>query len=139
MKACAECAIVRGDVRSRSLATVDRGLFVVHPKPEDAPVAGWFILAPKRHVEQIDDLEPEELAALGPLTAEVGAAVRAITGCEKLYVTIFAELLPHLHVHVIPRLPGAETLGPRIFLADTIAPRIDEVARAVVARLTGSA
>jgi diadenosine tetraphosphate (Ap4A) HIT family hydrolase len=114
-----------------------RGPFVVHAIPEGGPVPGWLVVAPARHVEQIDALRPEELASLGPLLAQVAAALRAETTCEKVYVSIFAEVLPHLHVHVIARPPGlpAAQIGPRLFLAEGRAEGVEALTRRVLARL----
>ncbi len=98
---------------------------------------GWLLVAPARHVEQLDALRPEELSGLGPLLAQVAAALRAETSCEKVYLSIFAEVLPHLHVHVIARPPGwpAAEAGPRLFLAGGRAEGAEALARRVLARL----
>jgi diadenosine tetraphosphate (Ap4A) HIT family hydrolase len=116
---------------------VRRGPFLVHAIPEGGPVPGWLVVAPARHVEQIDALRSGELAGLGPLLAEVASALRAETACEKIYVSIFAERLPHLHVHVIARPPGmpAEDRGPRLFLLEGRPEGSEAVARRVLARL----
>jgi diadenosine tetraphosphate (Ap4A) HIT family hydrolase len=73
------------------------------------------------------------------------AACRAeAPGAERVHVAVFAEAVPHLHVHLVPRGPEVppEDRGPG-FLFDR-APRVsperaDALARAIVARLrTGS-
>ena len=117
--ACPECALAREDAPP-GLAVQRRGPFVVHRRPEPTSVPGWLVVAPVRHVERIDSLDAGELRALGPLLSEVAAALRAETPCEKVYLSVFAEVLPHLHVHVIARPPGlrAEERGPRVFLAE---------------------
>ena len=136
---CEECAIVSGKLVPRGEAPVVRDVFVIHPRPDDGAVPGWIIVAPQRHVEQIDQLSPRELTALGPLLGEVAAALRAETGAEKVYVSIFAEILAHLHVHVIARTGDipADQRGPRVFL--TTAPadtgKSTETGRRVLARL----
>ncbi|HXB56710.1 MAG TPA: HIT domain-containing protein [Vicinamibacteria bacterium] len=114
---------------------------MVHAIPEGGPVPGWLVVAPARHVEQIDALRAEELSLLGPLLAQVAAALRAETSCEKVYVSLFAEVLPHLHVHVVARPPGwapAET-GPRLFLAGGRAEGAEALTRRVLARLAAPA
>ena len=130
---CPECAIVRDGAAPGGAPVLRRGPFVVHPRPEPAPVPGWFVVAPVRHVEQVDALGPDEQRALGPLLAEVAAALRAETPCEKVYVSVFAEALPHLHLHVIARPPGlpAHERGPRLFASER---RADEEERAGLAR-----
>jgi diadenosine tetraphosphate (Ap4A) HIT family hydrolase len=130
---CPECAVVRTGALPNGERVLARGRFVVHPLPEPSPVPGWLVVAPRRHVEQVDGLDAGEQRALGPLLAEVAAAVRAETGCERVYLSVFAEVLPHLHVHVIARpkdLPPEER-GPRVFTSER---RADEAERAALFR-----
>lgn len=134
LSSCPECERI-----ARGAELVRRGPFVVHGKWETPSVPGWMIVAPARHVEQIDLLHAEEVAGLTPLLVEVAAALRLATPCEKVYVSVFAEVLPHLHVHVIARAPGAplDVRGPKVFAAPPIpdAAVSDAVTRAVLARL----
>lgn len=136
---CPECAIVRTGSLPGGPPVLRRGAFVVHPRPEPSPVPGWLVVAPARHLEQVDALTPDEQRGLGPLLAEVAAAVRACTPCEKVYVSVFAEALPHLHVHVIARPPGLpeEERGPRLFASARRADEAERIAlfRRVLARL----
>src|SRR5262249_8756761 len=71
---------------------------------------------------------------------EVAAALRAETPCEKVYVSVFAEVVPHLHVHVIARPPGLapEARGAGVFLAEPTAhpAEVDALARRVIFRLS---
>jgi diadenosine tetraphosphate (Ap4A) HIT family hydrolase len=101
-----------------------------------------MVVAPLRHVEALEALTAEEQAALMPLVAQVAAALRRETPTEKVYVAVFAEIVPHLHVHVIarpPDLPLADR-GPRVFTAAPVEPRgAEEVGRRVLARLDGAA
>jgi diadenosine tetraphosphate (Ap4A) HIT family hydrolase/TM2 domain-containing membrane protein YozV len=141
--ACVQCRIAAGLEKPFGVSPLRRGPFLVHPRPAASPVPGWLVVAPARHVEQIDALDPEAAALLGPLLSEVAAALRAETPCEKVYVSVFAEVVPHLHVHVIARPPGLapEARGPRLFLAQGTADP-DGVAalfRRVAGRLAASA
>ena len=115
---CPECRLVAGAATARGVPALRLGLFVVHPRPEPPPVPGWMIVAPARHVEQWDELHARELAELGPLVARVASALRAETATVKVYVSVFAEVLPHLHVHVVARPPdlAPEKRCPRVFL-----------------------
>jgi diadenosine tetraphosphate (Ap4A) HIT family hydrolase len=117
---CSECDLVRAGRTPLGAPVLRRGPFVVHARPEPIPVPGWLFVAPSRHVEQIDELDPGERAALGPLLGEVAAALRAETPCAKVYVSVFAEVLHHFHVHVVarpPDLPEGER-GPRLFASE---------------------
>jgi diadenosine tetraphosphate (Ap4A) HIT family hydrolase len=137
---CIECRIASGQEKPSGLAPLRRGPFLVHPRPDPSPLAGWFIVAPARHVEQIDALDAAEAAVLGPLLTEVAAALRAETPCEKVYVSLFAEVVPHVHVHVIARPPGLapDARGARVFLAEPAAhpAEVAALARRVIFRLS---
>lgn len=85
----------------------------------DTSLPGWLVALPRRHVESMGQLTEQEAAELGPLLADLGRGLETVTGCTKTYVMLFAEApgFTHLHVHVVPRMPGApaEELGPRVF------------------------
>lgn len=100
-KACPECERIQA-----ARGVLVRGAFVVHAKPEPAPVPGWLLVAPRRHVEQLDQLDAGEARELGALLKDVSAALRQAAGGEKIYLAVFAEILPHLHFHLVARPPG---------------------------------
>ncbi len=80
---------------------------------------GWLVLLPRRHVTALDQLELPEIGELGPVLRSLTAALRAVVGCEKTYVMLFAEQekFGHVHFHVVPRMGdlAADHQGPRIF------------------------
>jgi len=97
-----------------------------------------MIVAPLRHVESVDALTSEEQTALIPLVAQVSAALRRETPTEKVYVAVFAEVVPHLHLHVIARPPDLPLAhrGPHVFAATPVATgEAEDLARRVLARL----
>lgn len=106
--------------------------FTVRPAAE--PVIGWMIVAPERHLEGWDALAGEDAAALGRLLRRTVAAVRAATRAPKVYVAHFAEVVPHFHVHVIPRPEAVppEDRGARMLFER--APRAAPEAAAAAAR-----
>jgi len=118
--------VLTGSPSLTGTAVLRLGAFALHPKLEAPPVPGWLVLAPLRHVEQWDGLSLREQAELGPLVARVSAALRAETPTAKVYVSVFAEVLPHFHLHVVARPPElpAEERGARLFLAEGRAPEV---------------
>jgi diadenosine tetraphosphate (Ap4A) HIT family hydrolase len=82
-------------------------------------LAGWTVVLPLRHVTSLDQLTAAEAADLGPLLHAVTSALMQVTGCEKTYVALFAEVegFEHVHFHVIPRHAGQDPglRGPRVF------------------------
>ncbi len=138
MTYCPECLALADPATDLVLRTAR---FAVHPVIGGGAVPGWLVVAPLRHVEAIDRLDAEEQAELGPLLARVGAALRASTPAEKLYVNVFAEVVPHLHVHLIARPPSLppERRGARLFLdpARADVAEVRRIAAAVRAALQG--
>jgi diadenosine tetraphosphate (Ap4A) HIT family hydrolase len=80
---------------------------------------GWLVMVPRRHVIALDELTAAEAADLGPLLRALTAAMRAVLGCSKTYVALFAEAegFEHVHFHVVPRSPDLDLglRGPRVF------------------------
>jgi diadenosine tetraphosphate (Ap4A) HIT family hydrolase len=71
-----------------------------------AEVAGFAYLEPKRHVPYITDLDGAEAASFGPALARCTRTLREVTGADVVYVYIFGDGIPHLHVHLAPHRKG---------------------------------
>lgn len=69
-------------------------------------VAGFAYLEPKRHIRHITDLDGPEAATFGPAMAHSTRALKETTGAEVVYVYIFGDGVPHLHVHLAPHRAG---------------------------------
>jgi len=74
----------------------------------DKVYLGHLVAEPKRHVRGLGELTDEEASALGRLTNKLGRALRTAEGAEHVNSFVFGDRPPHhLHIHVIPRYPGA--------------------------------
>jgi diadenosine tetraphosphate (Ap4A) HIT family hydrolase len=71
-----------------------------------AEVLGFCYLEPKRHIPHVTDLDGEEAATFGAVLARVTSALRQETAAEVVYVYVFGEGVPHLHVHLAPHRDG---------------------------------
>lgn len=80
-----------------------RGGFRIRRHPSPSPIAGWTIVDLVRHAATLDELSGDEAAELGRLVSAVVGAIRAATGCDRVYVLSFAEAARHVHVHLAPR------------------------------------
>jgi len=117
--ACLSCAgnAAPADLPPRERVYVGPRWRVAHAFGSSLP--GWLVVVPRRHVIALDELTAAEAADLGPLLRALTAAMRAVLGCSKTYVALFAEAegFEHVHFHVVPRSPDLdpERRGPRVF------------------------
>lgn len=65
-------------------------------------VAGFSYLEPRRHIADITELDGPEAGSFGEAIAAASAAIKDATGSELVYVYIFGDNVPHLHVHLAP-------------------------------------
>lgn len=80
----------------------------LHP----APLVGWTFLCAARHVQGAADFDDGEAEVFGGALRTVSRAVRALSGCDRVYAIAFGQGAPHLHVHLIPRYTG-DQVDPR--------------------------
>ena len=80
------------------------------------PLKGWLILKPKRHVEHLAALNPDEAQALGPLIEKVSRAMMTALKPERVYVCSFGEVVKHVHLYFVPRYPNMPPSGPSILV-----------------------
>lgn len=71
-----------------------------------AEVAGFAYLEPKRHIRYIHELDGDEAVSFGAALARCSRALREATGAEVVYVYLFGDGVPHLHLHLAPHRAG---------------------------------
>lgn len=85
---------------------------------------GTLVVRPKRHVERVADLAPDEATELGPLLTRAAAVVDDLVRPDQVYVALWShhERRPgHIHFVVQPVTREAverfDTVGPALQLA----------------------
>jgi diadenosine tetraphosphate (Ap4A) HIT family hydrolase len=85
-------------------------------------LAGYCLLLAFPKVAQLNDLPEEDQLSFLADMAQLGAAVRAATGCMRVNYGIYGNLDPFLHAHVWPRYASEDesmrTMPPFTFPAD---------------------
>src|SRR5512146_3242844 len=67
---------------------------------------GFSYLEPRRHITDITQLDGAEAATFGPTLARITSALREETGAERVYIYVFGDSVPHLHLHLAPHTTG---------------------------------
>ncbi len=80
---------------------------------ESVAVRGYCCVILRHHATELHHLDAAEGAAFMRDVQRAAAAVQATTGAIKLNYEIHGNVVPHVHLHLIPRYPGdaIETSG----------------------------
>ena len=85
------------------------GGWFLKPHAEPCPVTGWCVLELSRPCATLDALTPDESRTMGEHIRRVSAAMRAVTGCARVYMLLFAEAHRQVHLHLVPRHEADES------------------------------
>lgn len=69
-------------------------------------VKNFCYLEPRRHIRYISELDGLEAEEFGVVLSSVSAAVKKSSGAKLVYVYIYGDHIPHLHVHLAPHKEG---------------------------------
>jgi diadenosine tetraphosphate (Ap4A) HIT family hydrolase len=105
-----ECALCRGAELDAELGRElvwesDLWRLTTSIGPGD-PTPGFSYLEPKRHITDITELDGEEALTFGPVVARSCQALKEATGAELVYIYVFGDSVPHLHLHLAPHSAG---------------------------------
>lgn len=80
--------------------------------------AGTLIVESRRHYLDYADMTDDEAASLGALLRRLYAALKQVTGAERVYSLATMEGAAHLHMWLAPRPPDAPTRGLAYLASD---------------------
>ena len=72
---------------------------------EEKATKGHLIIEPRRHIEDLSEMNAPEAAALGGLMKDSVTAIKILLQAEHVYVFRINDKLAHLHFHLVPRYP----------------------------------
>jgi diadenosine tetraphosphate (Ap4A) HIT family hydrolase len=77
---------------------------------------GYLMLETRRHVPGLYDLTDLESRTIGLFASKLARALRETEAAEHVYAFVIGDGIPHFHMHIVARYPGApkEYWGPRV-------------------------
>jgi len=96
-----ECKICAADIPAAYEIYSDTLWRVRHSS--ETNILGYCIVEPRRHFLDLSEATAAELAAYGPVLADIMRIQRDLLKCERIYTFSLAEAVHHFHVHLIPR------------------------------------
>lgn len=99
------CRACRGQwpARDHFIAELDLSSVYLH---DDQFFPGWTVLVFKRHATELFHLAATERVQLMEEVARVSRLLADCYGARKMNYELLGNQIPHMHWHVIPRLPG---------------------------------
>jgi len=98
------CPICARQARSGEYIYVSDHWVLRHSSETD--ILGYLVLESSRHILDMSEASADECASLGQVMKLAVGAIRASVDCERVYSVTLAEVVPHFHVHLIPRTPS---------------------------------
>jgi histidine triad (HIT) family protein len=109
---CVFCSIIKGQVASSQVYEDDATVVFTDLRQ---PTTGHLLVVPKRHVEMIYDLAPDEAARLMQTVVLTARAMRRTLRPDGLNIwqsngpAAYQEV-PHVHIHLLVRQPDDDLL-----------------------------
>lgn len=108
MSDCIFCKIVAGEVPCYKLSETDDVLSFLDIMPI---TRGHLLVIPTRHIERAWDMPPELMGAVAAEAARLAERVHAAVNCKGMNIimncgSIAGQVVPHAHMHVVPRYAG---------------------------------
>jgi diadenosine tetraphosphate (Ap4A) HIT family hydrolase len=98
------CTVCSGTWPGREFAIGDLGLSTAYLN-DDQFFPGWTVLVFKRHATELFHLAPTERIQLMEEVSRLAKVLAETFTATKMNYELLGNQVPHIHWHVIPRLP----------------------------------
>ena len=110
---CIFCRILAGELPGRFVHRDDRVAAFLDASPL---MLGHVLVVPIEHVDTLDDLPTGMVGPLFEVVRRMSIAVQRGLGAGGSFVAVntrMSQSVPHVHVHVVPRVEGDGLFSPR--------------------------
>ena len=91
--------IINGEIPSHKVYEDDNFLAFLDIRPM---VKGHILVIPKKEVDYLFDMNPEEYTSLLLAAQKVAKGIKKSVPCTKVGMTVIGLEVPHAHVHLMP-------------------------------------
>lgn len=91
--------IINGEIPCHKVAEDDNHLAFLDIMPLKS---GHVLVIPKKQVDYIFDMPPNELSELNLFAQQVAKGIKSAIDCKKVGVVVIGLEVPHAHIHLIP-------------------------------------
>lgn len=91
--------IASGEIPSYKVASDDKHYAFLDINPIKP---GHVLVIPRREVDYIFDLQPDELAELFKFAQKVADGLKKAFPCKKIGMAVIGLDVPHAHIHLVP-------------------------------------
>lgn len=98
---CMGCAMGTGEITPPGGVIASTENFIIHQDPE-IPIPGFLIIASKKHIYSISQLDPQEANELFALVYRARKALADVKGIREVTI-IQEERSRHFHLWLLPR------------------------------------
>lgn len=96
--------IIAGEIPCYKIAEDNHHIAFLDVNPN---AKGHTLCVPKKEVDKIFDLDPQDYTELMNFSRKIALAMRSVIPCKRIGMTVIGLEVPHTHVHLIP-LNGME-------------------------------
>jgi histidine triad (HIT) family protein len=132
---CVFCQIIKKEAKASVVYEDDQVMAFLSNHPVNV---GHTLVVPKKHYVNIFDIPEQEATHLFTVVKRVASAVRPATATEGIRIVQnngadAGQVVFHLHVHIIPLKPSAQSLHEHSFRA---AEQLDRDAEKIRQKIT---
>ena len=112
---CLFCQIINGEIPAHFIYEDDTHVAIMDKYPIHR---GHSLVIPRKHHEKITDMDVEEVSLLFSKVPSITRAVIEATGADGFNIgqnngSAANQIVPHVHVHVIPRYAKTGVAWPK--------------------------
>ena len=128
MPDCIFCKIIRKETPATVIYEDSKSLAFLDIRPINI---GHTLVIPREHVENIFEISEDELSYLSKIVKKMAHAIKDTFNCDGIKIAqsngkAAGQVVPHLHIHVIPFFKNKPAVEEREFVGERILKKLGE-------------